>query len=240
MTDGKYQDDKIEECDDTKSSLWCETVIQYGDRTETVETQLKQERNKNRQTEQQKASSKVEEESDSENKNSSSDSELSDKESDKEDDSESAPHPYARETRSLSLSEGYAAHLYLFHLPQQLTSTIMSGLSNLLNQLELSSLLQSIVNNTIFKRRNSTPLSDGAKLNAESASSTSYNSNTFQSKTLAKLFNDKTLRTLKSSELIELDCIGGLVELDNSEAGVGHEFEVSIDFLMTISHLRFN
>ena len=224
MTDGKYQDDKIEECDDTKSSLWCESVIQYGECATTEEKQLRQGKDNNKLS---KKTEEVEEESGSEENESDNESGS---ESDSDGDNDTSAPPRARETRSLSLSEGYAAHLYLFHLPQQLTSTIMSGLSNLLNQLEISTILQNIVNNTIFKRRNSTPLSDGAKLNAESASSATYNSNTFQSKTLAKLFNDKTLRTLKSSELIELDCIGGVVELDNSEAGVGHEFEVCIDF----------
>ena len=100
----------------------------------------------------------------------------------------------------------------------------MSGLSSLINHLEISTILQNFVNNSIFRRRNSTPLVDSNK-NVDNNASTSYNSNTFHSKTLAKLFNDKNSRTMKSSELIELDNLG-LVELDNSEAGIGHDFEV--------------
>lgn len=147
--------------------------------------------------------------------------------------SDSDTSPYSNLSESLS-------SLYLPQFSRQLGTTIMSGL-NWINQIEFGSLLQSLVNNTnIFRRRNSSTLNPNAKtssnvnassatispLSSSNAPSLAYNSNTFQTKTLARLLNG-TIKTLKSSELIELSSFG-LVELDNVEPGIGHEFQVRL------------
>ncbi|KAJ6216476.1 hypothetical protein RDWZM_007633 [Blomia tropicalis] len=123
--------------------------------------------------------------------------------------------------------------LYLPQFSRQLGSTIMSGL-NWINQIEFGSILQNIVQNTnIFRRRNSSTLKNVAnqssttndgQTSSTTSNTLSYSSNTFQTKALARLLNSSNVKTLKPSELIELDSFG-LVELDNVEPGIGHEFQ---------------
>ena len=143
-----------------------------------------------------------------------------------------------RSSSSTNLSESLSS-LYLPQISRQVGTTIMSGL-NWINQIEFGSLLQSFVNNTnIFRRRNSSSALNPITKNSNSTNaaatmsplssgngpSLTYNSNTFQTKTLARLLNG-TMKTLKPSELIELSSFG-LVEVENVEPGIGHEFQVS-------------
>lgn len=124
---------------------------------------------------------------------------------------------------------------------RQLASTIMSGL-NWINQLELnqSSLLQYINTLNPFRRRSS-GLVIGNKNNNNNnsiennrdqidatSSSNNINSNTLFTKSFASILNQRTAKTLKSSEVIELSDFG-LVEVENIESGIGHEFTASIN-----------
>lgn len=154
------------------------------------------------------------------------------------------------------LSESLSA-LYLPTVTRQLGTTIMSGLNwinqidfnNLLTSLVNTS--------NIFRRRNSTtPIVPSSTKNGSGASATlaaplssssstttitsntgnhaahlqPYSSSTLQTKLVAKMLNGALLKPQQlqqsSEETIELESFG-VVELDNDESGIGHDFQVS-------------
>lgn len=152
------------------------------------------------------------------------------------------------------LSESLST-LYLPTVTRQLGTTIMSGL-NWINQIDFNNLLTSLVNTSnIFRRRNSTtpivPSSTktgsgasatlAAPLSSSSSTTTTntgnnaahlqpYSSSTLQTKLVAKMLNGALLKPQQlqqsSEETIELESFG-VVELDNDESGIGHDFQVS-------------
>lgn len=164
------------------------------------------------------------------------------------------------------LSDSLSA-LYLPTVTRQLGTTIMSGL-NWINQIDFNNLLQSLVNTSnIFRRRNSTtPIIPAAKsgsgasatlaapLSSASPTTTTtsntgnhaphlqpYSSSTLQTKLVAKMLNGTLLKPQQlrqsSEETIELESFG-VVELDNDESGIGHDFRVINDDLTFILHFH--
>lgn len=139
-----------------------------------------------------------------------------------------------RNSTANTLSESLAS-LYLPQLPQlrQLSSTIMNGL-NWINQLEFnaSNFLQNILPSNPFRRRGSSLSLRNNIFNAttslppsETQDTTNYGL-TYNQIKFAQLFNGSAkLKKHDRTELIELSSFG-LVELDNVESGVGHEFQV--------------
>lgn len=126
-----------------------------------------------------------------------------------------------------SLSDSLAS-LYLPVPLRQLTSSIMSGLG-WINQLELrqSAVLQYINTLNPFRRRASTISlkQNSSSANTDTESMFEYNSKTLQNKSIASILNNSE-KTLKKSELIELSSFG-LVEIEDLESGIGHEFKVN-------------
>jgi hypothetical protein len=134
--------------------------------------------------------------------------------------------PSSPSSLSQTLSSEFRQSLQL----RQLSTSIMNHLQ-WINDFSPTTIFQNFLSANPFRRRNSN------KQTSDNSVQTKSNGSEVNEKPIARLLNGTLIPTAKSIELIELANFG-IVEIDDSERGVGHDFKVLFYFSLKVLFIK--
>jgi hypothetical protein len=147
-----------------------------------------------------------------------------------ETESKVSSEPSSATSSPSSLSQTLSSELRQNLQLRQLSASIMNHLQ-WINDFSPTTIFQNFLSANPFRRRNSN------KQMSDNNIQTKSNGSEVNEKPIARILNGTLIPTAKSIELIELANFG-IVEIDDSERGVGHDFKVLFYFPFKVLFMK--